>query len=144
MAVRLRLKRMGRKSRPFYRLCAMDSRTNRDGKVIEELGHYDPLVSDTDARAILNGERIDYWLKVGAQPTEKVRVLIKKYGQGGTHLEKQKAALERLQVSKPQAPAPWTPPPKPKPAEAPAAEATEGAEGGEAPAAEATEGAASE
>lgn len=114
MAVRLRLKRMGRKNRPFYRLCAMDARTNRDGAVIEELGHYDPLVSDTDARAIINGERVDYWLKVGALPTEAVRVLIKKYGTGGTHLEKQQAALEKLKAHKPQAPAPWTPPPKPK------------------------------
>src|SRR5687768_16470724 len=105
---------MGRKNRPFYRLCAMEARTNRDGAVIEELGHYDPLVSDTDARAIINGERVDYWLKVGALPTEAVRALVKKYGTGGTHLEKQKAALEKLKTFKPQAPAPWTPPPKPK------------------------------
>ena len=113
MAVRLRLKRLGRKNRPFYRLAAMDSRTNRDGKVIEELGHYDPLVSDVDARAVLNGERIDYWLSVGALPTEAVSALVKKYGSKGTHLDKQKAALEKLQTFKPSAPAPWTPPPKP-------------------------------
>lgn len=120
MAVRLRLKRMGRKNRPFYRLCAMDSRTNRDGKVIEELGHYDPHVPDTDARAIINGERVDHWLKVGALPTEAVAALIKKYGTNGTHLAQQKAALERLQTNKPTAPAPWTPPPKPKAEPAPA------------------------
>lgn len=115
MAVRLRLKRMGRKNRPFYRLCAMDAQTNRDGKVIEELGHYDPLVSDTDARAIFNAERVDYWLKVGALPTEAVAALIKKYGTNGTHVEAQKSALEKIKSTKPQAPAPWTPPPKPKP-----------------------------
>ena len=55
------------------------------------------MVTETDARAILNGERIDYWLGVGAQPSVNVKVLIKKYGTGGTHLEQQKAALERIQ-----------------------------------------------
>ena len=63
MAVRLRLKRMGRTHRPFYRLCAIDKRRPRDGRVIEELGYYDPMVRETDARARLNGARIDYWLK---------------------------------------------------------------------------------
>ena len=96
MAVRIRMKKLGRKHRPFYRICAMDSRTPRDGRVLEELGTYDPMVPHEDARAILNGERIAYWLGVGAQPTEKVQVLIKKYGPAGTHLEKQKAALDRL------------------------------------------------
>jgi small subunit ribosomal protein S16 len=101
VAVRLRLKKMGRKHRPFFRICAMDARTPRDGRAIEELGHYDPLVQDTDARAILNGERIAYWLGVGALPTDKVGVLIKKYGANGTHLEKQKAALEQLSRKRP-------------------------------------------
>ena len=71
----------------------MDVRAPRDGKVIEELGYYDPLVKDENARAILKGERIDYWLGVGAQPSEKVQVLIKKYGTNGTHLSQQQAAL---------------------------------------------------
>ena len=96
MAVRIRLKRLGRTHRPFYRICAMDGRSPRDGRVIEELGHYDPMVRETDARAVLEAERIDYWLGVGAQPSDKVKVLIKKYGSNGTHLEQQKAALERL------------------------------------------------
>ena len=64
--------------------------------MLEELGTYDPMVADVDARAVLNGERVKYWLSVGAQPTEKVKVLIKKYGSEGTHLEQQKAALDRL------------------------------------------------
>ena len=96
MAVRIRLKKLGRKHRPFFRVCAMDSRSPRDGRVIEELGTYDPMVPETDARAILKGERIDYWLGVGALPTPKVGVLIKKYGTGGTHLEAQSAAIEKL------------------------------------------------
>jgi small subunit ribosomal protein S16 len=87
---------MGRKARPFYRLCATDVREPRDGKVIEELGHYDPMVANTDARAILKGDRIDYWLSVGAQPSESAMTLIKKYGTNGTHLNQQKAALEAI------------------------------------------------
>lgn len=96
MAVRIRLKRMGRRHRPFFRICAMDSRTPRDGRVLEELGTYDPMVPEVDARALLNTERVSYWLGVGAQPTEKVKVLIKKYGPEGTHLESQRAALDKL------------------------------------------------
>ena len=77
------MKKLGRKHRPFYRICAMDIRTPRDGRVLEELGTYDPMVPETDARALLKAERIQYWLSVGAQPSDKVRVLIKKYGAGG-------------------------------------------------------------
>ena len=87
---------MGRKHRPFFRLCAMDGRAPRDGRVLEELGYYDPLVPETDARAVLDGERIAYWLGVGAVPSDNAQVLIKKYGQNGTHLEQQKSALGRL------------------------------------------------
>ena len=96
MSVRIRLKKMGRKARPFFRVCAMDQRSPRDGRAIEELGTYDPMVPETDARAILNGPRISYWLSVGAQPSRKVETLIKKYGENGSHLEAQKEAIERL------------------------------------------------
>mgnify|MGYP002624042141 CR=1 FL=1 len=106
MAVRIRMKKLGRTHRPFFRVCATDARSPRDGRVIEELGTYDPMLSETDARAVLNGERIDYWLSVGAQPSENVKTLIKKYGTNGTHLEAQQAALERLATNKPTAPAP--------------------------------------
>ena len=123
MPVRIRMKKFGRTHRPFFRICAMDGRSPRDGKVIEELGYYDPMVRETDARAILNGERVDYWLGVGAQPSEKVKTLIKKYGASGTHLQQQKEALERIAANKPTAPPP-TPIPEPKKKEeaAPAAE----------------------
>ena len=96
MAVKIRLKKMGRSHRPFFRVCATDVRAPRDGRVIEQLGTYDPMVPETDARAILNGERIQYWLGVGAQPTPKVGTLIKKYGKDGTHLEAQAEAISRL------------------------------------------------
>ena len=105
MSVRIRMKKMGRRHRPFFRICAIDKRAPRDGKVIEELGHYDPMVKETDARAILKAERIDYWLGVGAQPSERVKVLIRKYGTAGTHIQEQAAALERLSL-RPQAPEP--------------------------------------
>ena len=106
MAVRLRMKKMGRTHRPFYRICAMDQRSPRDGRVIEELGTYDPFCPETDARVSLKAERVDYWLGVGAQPSDKVATLIKKYGTEGTHLEAREAALERLSKRKEYSPAP--------------------------------------
>ena len=100
MAVCIRMKKFGRRHRPFFRICAVDKRRPRNGRVIEELGTYDPMIPEVDARAILNVERIQYWLGVGAQPSDKVGVLIKKYGQDGTHAEKQTAALGRLAESR--------------------------------------------
>lgn len=100
MAVCIRMKKFGRRHRPFFRICAIDRRTRRDGRVIEELGTYDPTVPETDARAVLNGERIEYWLSVGAKPSEKVGALIKKYGANGTHRQQQEAALARLAESR--------------------------------------------
>ena len=96
MAVRIRMKKMGRKHRPFFRICAIDSRSPRDGRVLEELGTYDPMVPEVDARALLKGERVSYWIGVGAQPSDKVKVLIKKYGPSGTHLDEQAKARERM------------------------------------------------
>ena len=143
MAVRIRLKMLGRKHRPFFRLCAVDARKPRDGRVLEELGIYDPMVPDTDARAILKGDRIDYWLGVGAIPSPKAAVLIKKYGTNGTNLEAQQAALAKLK-SKPRyvasaekavismtAPAPEEAVPAAAEGEAPAAEAEAPAEAAE-------------
>jgi small subunit ribosomal protein S16 len=115
VAVKIRMKMMGRKHRPFFRICAMDVRRPRDGRVLEELGTYDPLVPDTDARVVLNGERVNYWLGVGAQPTEKVRTFIKKYGAGGTHVAQQQAAREKLALPK-VVPPPGEPTYVPKPA----------------------------
>ena len=141
MAVRIRMKKMGRTHRPFYRVCAMDQRSPRDGRVIEELGYYDPMCPETDARVVLKADRIDYWIGVGAQPSEKVGVLIKKYGTNGTHLDAQQAAMERLGKRKQYTPAPVAPTPaktEPAPAEAPTAEApTAEAPTSEAPTSEA-------
>lgn len=120
MAVRIRMKKMGRAHRPFFRICAIDKRSPRDGRVLEELGTYDPMVEDTDARAQLDKERVDYWLSVGAQPSEKVAVLIKKYGKDGTHLDKQQAALDKLSAPRevPDAGKPASLPQQPEPPQA--------------------------
>jgi small subunit ribosomal protein S16 len=96
VAVKIRMKMMGRRHRPFFRICVTDARNPRDGRVLEEVGYYDPMVPDTDARAVLDSERINYWIGVGAKPSDRVAVLIKKYGTNGTHLEAQKNAIEKL------------------------------------------------
>jgi small subunit ribosomal protein S16 len=100
VVVRIRMKKFGRRHRPFYRICAIDGRRARNARVIEELGTYDPLVPEVDARAILDTERVQYWLGVGAKPSDKVGILIKKYGPDGTHSEQQTAALGRLAESR--------------------------------------------
>lgn len=125
MSVCIRMKRMGRSHQPYFRICALDRHAPNHGRVLEELGTYDPRVPDTDARAILKADRVDHWLSVGAQPSEKVAVLIKKYGTNGTRIDAQKAALERLAQPKvvpdPGEPASSTKPVKSK--EAPVEEA---------------------
>ena len=96
VAVVIRMKRMGRKNRAFYRICASDRRSPRDGRVIEELGTYDPSVPDTDARCVFVPDRVRHWLGVGAQPSDAVRVLWKKYGPDGTRLKEMEQARARL------------------------------------------------
>ena len=126
MAVRIRMKKLGRLHRPFFRLCATDARTPRDGRVLEELGTYDPLVPEVDARALLNADRIAYWLSVGAQPSDKAAVLIKKYGPNGTHLDAQRAALERLAQARRRPIVPTHLASQPKPAVVEAGDAADG------------------
>ena len=80
MSVKLRLKRMGRSNRSFFRLNAMDSRSPRDGRVIEELGHYDPREKDQAKRLVIDLDRCRHWLDAGAVPSETVSSLLKKQG----------------------------------------------------------------
>ncbi|TMQ34741.1 MAG: 30S ribosomal protein S16 [Planctomycetota bacterium] len=79
MAVRIRMKMMGRKHRQYFRIVAIDGRQPRDGRIIEELGSYDPQIRNTDDRVKLKPDRIKYWLGVGAKPSERVQVFLKKY-----------------------------------------------------------------
>jgi len=78
--VRIRLKRIGRRHRSSYRLAAVDSRSSRDGRVLEELGSYDPAHQNPELQSNLNKDRIEHWLSVGAQPSETARDLLKKAG----------------------------------------------------------------
>jgi small subunit ribosomal protein S16 len=80
MAVKLRLKRFGRKNASFFRLNAVDSRSPRDGRVIEELGAYDPRNKDKEKQFNAKLERCTYWLDQGAIPSETVSSLLKKAG----------------------------------------------------------------
>ena len=103
MAVKLRLKRLGRTHQPFYRLNAVDSRSPRDGRVIEQLGFYDPVNKDQGKQFSANLDRCRYWLDNGAIPSETVSSLLKKSG------------VEHRMLRLPK-------PGKPKPAAAPAVE----------------------
>ncbi len=78
MAVKIRLKRIGMKKHPFYRVVVADERAARNGSVIEEIGTYDPMKQPADIN--INNEKAIDWLKKGAQPTDTVRVLLKKTG----------------------------------------------------------------
>ncbi len=78
MAVRIRLKRLGRRNRPFWRICVFDSRTRRDGRAIEDLGFYDTLAKDPEKQVQVNVERARHWLSVGAKPSEIVTQIFKK------------------------------------------------------------------
>lgn len=108
MSVKLRLKRMGRSHAAFFRLNAIESRAPRDGRVIEELGYYDPRHKDQAKQFVANLDRCKYWLDTGAIPSETVSSLLKKNG------------VEHKQLRLPK-------PGKPKPVAAPAAEKKEGA-----------------
>lgn len=76
--VKLRLKRVGKKHSPFYRIVAADSKSPRDGRFIEEIGTYNPI--HKEAPVSLDKERALHWLKVGAQPTDTVRSILSKQG----------------------------------------------------------------
>ena len=78
MSVKIRLKRIGAKKTPFYRVVVADSRYPRNGRFIEEIGYYDPM--KTPAEIKLDNEKVEKWLKNGAQPTETVKSLIAKNG----------------------------------------------------------------
>lgn len=81
MALTVRLARHGRKNRPHYSIVVADSRSPRDGRFVEKVGTYNPLLAkDSDARVTFNEERVKYWLSVGAQPTDRVAIFLGKKG----------------------------------------------------------------
>ena len=78
MAVKIRLRRMGAKKAPFYRVVVADSRSPRDGRFIEEIGYYNPLSEPVEVK--IDADKAQTWIKNGAQPTETVKALLKKNG----------------------------------------------------------------
>ena len=95
MAVKIRLKRLGKIRAPHYRIVVADSRTHRDGRVIEEIGRYIP--TENPSFIEVNSERAQYWLGVGAQPTEQVTAILKLTGDWGT-FKGEKGAKSTVQV----------------------------------------------
>ena len=78
MAVKIRLRRLGAKKAPFYRVIVADSRDPRDGKFVEEIGYYNPLTEPAEIK--IDADKAEKWLKSGAQPTDTVKALLKKSG----------------------------------------------------------------
>ena len=77
MALKIRLSRGGSKKRPFYRIVVAEASAPRDGRYVERVGHYNPMVTkDNDQRLVVNGDRVKHWLGLGAQPTERVHKLL--------------------------------------------------------------------
>ena len=105
MAVRIRLKRVGRTHRPCYRIEVFDSRTRRDGRSIETVGTYQPLESDDAKRVTLSQERIEYWLGVGAQPSDTVASFLRSRGirwgkSAGSKRKKRSASKKKATATK--------------------------------------------
>jgi small subunit ribosomal protein S16 len=100
VAVRIRMKQMGRTHRHYYRIVAIDHHQPRDGRVIEELGVYDPHVTDKEARVKLRPSRIKYWQRVGAIASEQCQVLFNKYMKKWEELESQEAAKVAEEAAK--------------------------------------------
>ena len=94
MAVKIRLKRMGKIRAPFYRVVVMDSRTKRDGRAIEEIGKYHP--TEEPSVIEIDMERADYWLSQGAQPTEAVAALLKLSKEGNVRTKPAKPSKKEL------------------------------------------------
>lgn len=98
MAVKIRLKRMGKIRAPYYRIVVADSRTKRDGRVIEEIGKYHP--TEEPSVIEVDSARAQYWLSVGAQPTEQVTALLKLTGDWGT-FKGEKGAKSTVRYAEP-------------------------------------------
>jgi len=91
MAVKLRMTRLGRRHRPFFRINAVESRTPRDGRILEKLGHYDPIEKDTAKQVVLNRERLEYWLDKGAVPSDAVSQILLRHGIKHKYAEQKEA-----------------------------------------------------
>ncbi len=93
MAVKLRMARMGRRHRPFFRINAVESHTPRDGKILEKLGHYDPLEKDAAKQIVLNRDRVEFWLSQGAVPSDTVSEILLRQGIKHKYAEEKAARM---------------------------------------------------
>ena len=98
MAVKIRLARMGRRNRPFFRINAVESRTPRDGKILEKLGHYDPLEKDATKQIVLKRDRIEYWLSQGAIPSDTASEILVRNGIKHKYAEERAARLAKARA----------------------------------------------
>jgi len=98
MSVKLRMTRMGRRHRPFFRINAVESRTPRDGKILEKLGHYDPIEKDPAKQIVLDKERTQYWLDKGAIPSDTVSQILLRHGIKHKYAEQQAARRTKAKV----------------------------------------------
>jgi len=89
---------MGRRHRPFFRLNAIESRNPRDGRILEKLGHYDPIEKDPAKQIVLNKERIEYWISIGAVPSDTVAELISKIGIVSKHYQESRDRKKRARL----------------------------------------------
>ena len=106
MAVKLRLMRIGKRHRPHYRVCVVDSRKPQGGAFIENIGHYDPLIEDDKKKITIDKERAEYWLSVGAQPTETVGSFLRMLQVSGLARPKKRPRKRPKRTARKAAPSP--------------------------------------
>ncbi len=103
MSVKIRMTRMGRRHRPFFRINAIDSRAPRDGRILEKLGHYDPILKDVDKQVVIDLERVKFWLDKGAVPSDSVSEILLKLGVKTKHYtEKKQRRARALEIARKQ------------------------------------------
>jgi small subunit ribosomal protein S16 len=98
MAVKIRLMRIGRRHRPFFRINAVEGRNPQCGRIIEKLGHYDPIEKDEAKQIVLNTERVKVWLEKGAVPSESVSDILRKHGIEDKHGVERKQRREKAKA----------------------------------------------
>jgi small subunit ribosomal protein S16 len=108
MSVKLRMTRMGRRHRPFFRLNAVESTTPRDGRILEKLGHYDPLEKDSSKAKVLDLDRIKFWLEAGAVPSDTVAEMLAKAGIKTKYFEEKDARRKKAREIARKAGKPYT------------------------------------
>jgi len=98
MSVKIRMTRIGRRHRPFFRINAIESRNPRDGRILEKLGHYDPLEKNVEKQVVIDRERIEYWLDNGAIPSDTVSDMLLRHGIKHKYAEQRAARRERAKL----------------------------------------------